>query len=1168
MKNAKKALAKNILREIKQSRGRFLSIFGIVAIGVGFFGGIKAASPDMRMTANIYFDRTNMMDYRIVSTYGFEEADVEALSEIGTVYPSYFVDAFLSRPENGEAHKEVRLLSLNDYGKDNDYNNVTLTAGRFPENADECISNYGDLIGGINVGEKIIITAPNSSEDGIIAAEKEYTVVGTFTSPMYIDKSNIGITTIGSGSLSGIFYVPQENFDSDYYTELYITNADLAALECYSDEYENKADNIELQIETLGESCAERRYNDILEEANAEIADAEQELATAEAEANEKLADGKKELDEALTEIEDGKQKLSDGKQELAEAKITLEDSRKQLDDGKITLENSKAEYYIQISNAQTELDNAKAELDSGFKEYKENLANYNDGEIQYRDGLSQYESGYQQYTEGLAQIEPQKAALEEAKLTLNETAAQLEIMAAAYGTDNPQYIAAKEQYDSGVAEYESGAAQLAEAEATLSSTGEQLAAAKAKLDETRITLDNAKTQLDEGFKQYNEGLRQYNDGVNALETARTDGWNQILEAQQTLSDGEIEYAEGLAEYQQAVLDLEKAEQDLIDGEAEYNNGLAEYEEKKLEAETEIADARAEIDEAKTKIDDLERPVWYVFNRTNNSGYTEYRENSERINNIAAVFPIFFIVVAGLVCLTTMTRMVEEQRTQIGTFKALGYGNGDIIFKYMFYALVATVSGAIFGLVAGFKIFPFVIIYAYGLLYDLPEMYIPFDWSLAAYTVLFCIAAIFVTVYLACKNELSEAPSQLMRPKPPKSGRRVLLERITSIWSKLSFSNKVTIRNIFRYKKRMLMTVIGIAGCTALTLTGFGLKDGISEVVQKQYNEVMLYNGVVVFEEDADSDEILRQCNETAFENIATTALIYQKQFTANANNLNCDANIVVPENADKYTQFMSLQDRISGEKFAIDDSGVIIDEKMSILLGDVKKGDTITVLKSDTEKVNLTISAVTENYAGHYIYMSQQLFSDAFGDPLAYNMIQFHYNDPSSISENDENQLANKLMNIDDVLAVSFSSGTSESFYTMLDTLNMVIIVIIIAAGLLAFIVLYNLTNININERIREISTLKVLGFYDKEVDNYIFRENFLLTILGAGLGLFLGIFLTNFVVRTAEVDLVMFGRDIMPLSFLYAFLITIAFATLVSIFMHRHLIRINMIEALKSVE
>ncbi len=1077
----KKALTKSAFREIRSTFSRFLSIFGIVALGVGFFSGVKAAAPDMRNTVDNYLDSSDLADIRIVSTYGFDDDDVAAICGISgaEVYPTYFSDLIAHYADRPPA--ATRLMSFSDFMRNESANSITLTEGRMPENERECLVSSTKMMGGPKVGDTVYFTENNGDSPDDMLTVSEYTIVGTARSAMYIDKTTRGSTNIGSGSIESIYYIPDSNFCQEYYTEVYLRIPKLAELNCYSDEYKDSTDDLKKTAEQVGERRADERFDSIMRKADEKISDAEKKLSDAEKEYNEKIADGERKLADGEREIAENERKLLDGEAEIKENEQKLND---------------------------------------GEKEYSDGLDKYNDGLTKYNDGLAEYNDGVRQLEEGKAQYEEGKKLVDDGKRRAMEILGVSELTPAIidmYAAISPDMKMLKD----GIAALEDGERQIAEGEKMLSENKAKLDAGKKELDDAEQKLADARAELDDGWKQLNDGKAELEDGRKQLEEAKT----------------------------------------------ELENGRRELEEKKAEGAEKIADARSELADAREKLNDLSKPKWYVFTRRDFPGFAEYGENADRINNIAGVFPVFFIIVAMLVCLTTMSRMVEEQRVAIGTLKALGYGNGSIIFKYMLYALSATVLGCVIGCAVGMYLFPFVIIKAYGMMYDLPVMCISIDFITAIIASAVFTAAIALTVYLTVRSALAEQAAQLMRPKAPKNGKRILLERVTPVWRRFGFSGKVTARNLFRYKRKMLMTVIGISGCTALLLTGLALFDSINDIIAKQFEDIQSYDGILAFDREKHpeaADETARIISDHNGDSIR----VFQKLVTVKANGKSVNAYIAVPSDAARFTEFFDLRSRTTGEKYTLTGDTIYIDEKSSLLLNNIGAGDTMDIEISDTESVTVTLTAPFENYPNHYIYMTEEGYGSIFGKAPEYNVLYFRYEHDKDGEKEAQDQLGKELLAVDGALSVTFNADTMVTFTKMLETLSMVIIVIIASAGMLAFVVMYDLTIINITERIREIATLKVLGFYDIEVDSYVFRENILLAMLGTGAGLILGVFLAQFVITTAEVDIVMFGRNIYPMSFVLAAVITMVFSVMVTLAMHRRLQNVNMIEALKSVE
>ena len=1118
----KNAMLKNAFAEMKKTKSRFLSIFGIIAIGTGFFAGLLQSAPAMKVSSDHYYDRTSLSDIRLVSTYGFDDNDIDALKKglpDVDIYPGYFTDAYVNT-DSGEK-KVARVYSLDKTGENNPYSSLQIVDGRLPEEENECVIDSSKLLAHYKVGDKLTLCGDEDTDiDGTLSV-KEFTIVGKFASPMYISDVERGNTTIGSGSVYMICYIPESCFKTEVYTQVMINSDELKQYNCYSDEYEDARDALEKKIQKIADVREEERFDEIAGDAKKE------------------LDDGQKQLDEAKPQLESGKKTLDESKKQLDEAK-------KELDTNGATLTATKTV----LDDTKKKLDETKAQLESGKKTLDESYIQLVTAKIQLENADSQLKSSKAQLDDANSKILSQQTLINTSRDTLESS----------YKNGN----ITKEVYDASIK----------------------------LLDSSQAELDKQKQQYEDGLKQYNDGLKQYNDGKLQYEI----GYAQYEDGKKQYDDGYSQYTSGLAQYESAKVqyDAGKAQYDAgyaqyISGKAKYDSGKAEYDKNyadyekglkeynegktaletaKTDADKQFADAQKKIDDGREKLEKTSKPEWYLFTRDDNPGYSEYGQNAERIGNIAMVFPLFFVMVAALVCLTTMTRMVEEQRTQIGTLKALGYKNGAIIFKYLLYALTAATAGAVSGMLVGMKIFPAIIITAYGMMYVIPDILLPYDYILMICTTVVAVLLTTVTVYFSCGGILHDCPAALMRPKTPKRGKKILLERIGFIWNRLSFSYKVTMRNIFRYKRRMLMTIVGIAGCTALVLTGFGVYDSVNDIMQKQFGEISNYTGITAYDNTVTDEQTAKI--ETMLERYNCDGnKIYQKQITVYNGKKNTDAYIFGGADNETIAQFVTVKDRHTGEQYKVTDDGVIINEKLASLLGGVQKGDTITLALADTKRVTATVTEICENYAHHYVYITEKLYKELSGEEgLPYNCFFFNSEDGDDMTESDRDELAQELMKIDGVMGVSFKTSVAGTFKSMLNSLLFVIVVLIVSAGALAFIVLYNLTNININERIREIASLKVLGFYDKEVSMYVFRETVILTLIGTVAGMVFGRFLVDFVVKTAEIDMVMFGRTVHPMSFVFSGLITICFAVIVMLFMHRRLMKVNMVEALKSVE
>ena len=784
------------------------------------------------------------------------------------------------------------------------------------------------------------------------------------------------------------------------------------------------------------------------------------------------------------------------------EANEALEDARQQVSDAETELEDGKAQAEAELADARQQLDDAQEEVDSGWQEIE--------------SSREQLESSRQQLVDSQAEVDQGQEELNANIDALNQQIDELN--------------AAKEEYNSLAA---SGATDDVTM-ATLNAMYEEIQKGEAAIAQAQDQIDSAKAELESGQDQINSG------------------WDQITAGEQELADAEAK--------------LEEAEAEIADGWEEYYEGEAEAEAEIADGEQKIADAKEELADAENEINDIEMPEWYIYDRSNLPDYTGYGENADRMRAIGEVFPAIFFLVAALISLTTMTRMVEEQRTQIGTLKALGYERHSIAGKYLGYALLATVSGSVVGILFGEKVFPYIIINAYGIMYQhMNDIVIPYNLEYGLGAAAAALASTLLATVFSCYKELREQAAELMRPPTPKQGQRVMLERVKFIWKRLNFSWKASIRNLVRYKKRLFMTIFGIGGCMALMLVGFGLKDSIFAIVDIQYGEIQLYDGNIILSDDATEEEksnIITTLEKDSKMAGSTEGIL--SQITVGNGEEWHDVYLDVPKNVEEFSEFVVLQDRVTNEKYELDDSGAILTEKMATEL-DVEPGDTVTIRDENRGDLEVEISAVCENYMSHYLYMTPAYYEKVYGEQPDYNSI--FYKTADRITEEAE-RIGEEALTLPGALSVSYTTDLREQVDNMLGALDEVIVVLIISAGMLAFVVLYNLNNINITERQRELATLKVLGFYNGEVAMYVYRENIVLTVLGAVFGIVLGKFLHGFIIVTVEIESVMFGRNIDLSSFIYGFLLTILFSLLVNGTMYFKLKKINMVESLKSVE
>lgn len=1131
----KRALHKDFVMEIRKSMGRFVSIFFIVALGVAFYSGIRASEPSMRISGDAYFDRGQLMDIKVMGTLGMTDDDIQAISKldgIEIVEGAYSKDVLCPV---GDTEKVVHLLSLQEH-----FNQIEVVEGRLPEKAGECLVDE-DFISGkdFKIGDQITFRSGDEEELTDSLTTDTFEIVGIGNSPLYISFGR-GSSLIGNGEVSGFVVTAAESFQMDVYTELYVRVAGLEETIAYTDEYEELSDAAVEAIEAIEEERCLARRQEIVDEAMEEVYEAE-------------------------AEIDEEAQKLEDAKIELSEGKVTADNelakALKKLKDAEVELANAKqqiAEGEQQIEEGKTELQKQQKTLSQGEKEYQAGVTTLEEKENELKAGEAEYQKAYEEnmplITAGKEQLTAGIAQLEEGLAPLNEMKAALEIA----DLETKEYLLMQLQ-QSGIASEEELEAQiigLEEQKSTLEAQLEELVIQEEALIQAGAQIEEGKKQIEAAKEELKAAKQQIDSGKAQIEKA----WKVLLSKEKELkagkaelSSGEQELAEGYQQYEEAAVE---AAEEIADGEAQ----IAEGEEK-------LADARREIAEAKAEIEEIEHPEWYVQDRGDAmSDYDGYGENSDRMGSLGKVFPVLFFMVAALISLTTMTRMVEEQRTQIGTLKALGYGKFDIAKKYIYYALIATVCGSIFGFLVGEKIIPFVIIFAYKIMYKhLPDILLPYHIGYGLQAMLISVCCTLAATIFSCFKELAAQPAQLMRPPAPKKGKRVFLERIGWIWRRLSFTWKSSIRNMIRYKKRFFMTVLGIGGCMALMVVGFGLKDCIYEIVTLQYKEIQFQDASVYLDSKANEEakqEIMAYLEGQAA--VAEYEQLQMQRMDVTSENGKESVYIVVPEDETSIENLYCFRSRTSDEVYHLTEEEVILTEKVATLL-EVEVGDTITIHDEEKGKRDLVVEAICENYMGYYLYISNDVYEEAYDAPAKYNSILY------TVEEGKEDSIeaiGEALLKMDHVLNVSYTNSMESRLDDMLGSLNLVIIVLIVSAGMLAFVVLYNLNNINITERRRELATLKVLGFYDGEVASYVFRENIMLTFISSIVGVLLGNYLHRFVILTVEVENVMFGREIHLESYLFSFLLTLVFSLFINGMMYFKLKKIDMVESLKSVE
>lgn len=1073
---------KDIFREIKISLGRFLSILCIVAIGVAFFAGIKASAPDMKNSADTYFDKYNIQDIQVYSTIGLTKKDVAAIKKIKgvkSVQPSFSMDT-LSQIDSTQM-----VIKVISYGIDQKMNKIRVVEGRMPERENECLveasSATNKLYGTFHIGDTIKLQSGTDEALSKSLKHTKYKIVGTCYNPNYLSYEK-GSSNIGSGTVNSFIYIQNTNVLKNYYTEVDVCVKGAKDLDCYSDEYFDVVDPVLKKIKKISNKQIDAR-----------IQSYQSELDEKKQEVNDKFKD-------AENQFNDAQNKIDSGLSEIQSNELKLQNSKDQINQGW-------NEYYanLQLLDNIPTLQNAIAQIEESEKKLPELLSQ----KEQIENGLQQINAEGDLNTKrtliqnaidfidiALKKLEnyPDSSDAETIRIKLNEKKELLQGQLSLID----QAIAKKAELEAILPQIQSGIEKI-----------QAGVAKKAELQSQLNQLLNAKNELNNAYVSLINGQAQYEDGVSKIEDAKNE--------------------------------LNKSIEQLTLSKAEFNI-------QKHDALRELSDAQLEIDKMEGK--------WIVLDRNSHYSYRDYGACADRMDGIAKVFPVFFFLVAALVCMTTMTRMVDEQRNEMGTLKALGYSKLQIASKYIIYALIASILGSILGCSLGMYLFPTVIFNAWNTLYNIDQIKFLFQPGLILLASGSVTGITLLATLYSIYSELIEMPSQLMRPKAAKAGKKILLERISFIWKRLSFLQKVTARNIFRYKKRFFMTIIGIAGCSALLVAGFGINDSISDIVNQQYNVIYHYDATV----SAKTSEITSQ-----IKSLKGVKDVYEEDHlavTTKIENKDISTTVHIISNDKKFKDFCTL---FNGNKeFDLDDSSVLISQKMATKLNK-KAGDTIKIKDANNKVIKAKIKGVFTNYVGHHIYASESLYKSW---NTSAKTTHIYLIKSKKTTKKFERNLGNKIMNIDGVQSVTFYSSLQKNFKDMIKSISYIVVVLVISAACLAFVVLYNLSNVNISERKREIATIKVLGFTRKEVDAYINRETILLTILGSLIGLGIGIGLHHLIMNLAEMDDIMFGRTINSISYVISFVMTIGFSAIINLFMHKKLNNIQMVESLKAVE
>ncbi len=1173
--NINKVLITDALRTVEKTQSRFISIIAIVALGISFFAGMNATAPDMLETAQQYVLDTNAADIRIISTAGLTDDDVAVIGSIGGVESAVgekFVDGVVKvngAPVNDTDGSEMtiralpldlnKLANVSAGGTDVSFmNRPQLVEGNWPTSANQCLVDSSALSTPeeFKIGATLTIEGENKDMTQSLQ-NQQFTIVGIIRTPLYMSYER-GNTTIGTGKLGTFVYIPSDNFLDEHYSAMYIKLQGSDSYDPYSEEYDDFVGQYVSYIDSISSEMLQNRITTLKLDYTAKVAESEIEYAKAKADIELQLAAAEEQMKEILDMAENGQQKLLEYKQQYNDAATEAANA---IDSGK--LEHSTQ--YAQWEAKRNEYNQTMQTL----KQYENAEQEYNNATTEYNVAKLQVDSmaGTVDYLSDL--VATTRSALDNFNNT-QDSGVQGMIdrlqQSGLVGEEVDQIINTISSMTA-VGTAEEMAAYM---EPQLQSMEVKLASAKQDLANAQTTLAQKKVELDQAGQMVQQ-LKQVEAQMESAKAQLDEAEKQLTDAGYDIQFGELEVLSKLSDMKNQITAYETAYAMAKDKAATIE---AEFEAGKKEAEAQLESARLQLEDAKQFLLNLDDAKWMVSDRDEALlGFGDYGQTAKRTAALSKIFPWFFFLVAALVCLNTMTRMVEEDRTRLGTFKALGLTDIEIISKYLIYAFLASVIGSVAGSFLGFAFFPSAITMAYSILFDVPSIIISYRLGYALPGIAIAISSTVFATYYTCYKSLAVVPATLMKSKAPKGGKKVFLENIPAIWEKLSFTWKVTMRNVFRNAKRFVMATMGVAGCTAMLVTAFGLNDSINATLDNQFNiadPVWKYDMQVVLNGSFDTTTEKCEAYDVVSSNslVGTATLSYMKVFDTTSADADeaMETYLLVPEDASALGNYINLHERGEDTPHMLSDNGAIITEKLSKKLN-VKQGGYITLKVDDKNSVQIPVAAVTENYAFHYIYLSKNLYTSIFGANPRYNYITANLA-VDNISDEQKVALAKELMNEYEISAVAYTDQIKNSFVNIMDAMSYIVIILIVCAGLLAFIVLYNLSIINITERIKEIATLKVLGFDDGEVSAYIFRENVILTIIGTIEGLIVGVLLHKWVIVLAEVDIIMFGREINFPSYVYAIVLAFAFSLFVNVVLHKKLQKVDMVESLKSIE
>ena len=1190
----KKALNKDICKSFSNSKGRFISIACLIALGSFALVGLQVTGPDMRKTSSDYLQKYNAADLTVIGSMGIDSDNVSVINSlqgVSEIEYGYLKDVVLEGTS-----ESYRIFSLG-----NNVSEYELISGRMPEKANEIACSDASK-GDYKLGDTIIFEEKEDLSGNAVLKNNTFTIVGFINSSEIISSVNQGQSTAGSGELNSYGVVTEDAFDCDYFMTVRMTFQDTKGLDPYSDEYTNMIQEHKSQLEAILVNQPEKRlesvkseYQDKIDEgrqkisdvenelvdakmklndANSQIQEAEQKILESRNELNSKVSDAQKKIEENQKKIDDSEKQLADGKAQLSEAKNQLDvaqrqisESEKQITDAKQTLATKQTEYETQKSvfiKNQTEYQENTDALAVARQEADSNRAQLESAKAQYENGIAELESGISQLEKILQnpQLSSEENALYTAQLEatqekLQETQSNYnEFISGQYEPAITKLNAVQQELDQKSGELSVAKEQLDDAEIKLNDAQVQLTVSQEQISQAETQLNNAKAQFFAKQNEYNTKSTELQNGETQLANGKSELENAKNELESQQADGEAKISE--------------AEETLAEKKREYQKKLSEYNEKKPDADTEIADNTAKLDDEQKKIDKLSLPTFSVYSRREipgAEGYKTYSSVSDIVDALADVFPIFMYFVAALVTLTTMARFVDEERINSGTLKALGYQEHDIIKKFTLYGLISGLIGATVGIAAGLYLLPRIANNAYAHGFTVPKIETPFHLKWTIIAIVLALLSTVLPAVIVAKKELQEKPSALLQPKLPVNGSKIMLERITPIWSRMSFTHKVTARNIFRYKKRMFMTIFGVCGSVTILFAGLSVQHSISGINDRQFGDIIKYDIIIAENKNLDEDEQKEIDDKLSDgEIIKSHTSIYYEEYsvTAGKSKDNQAIKMICPEKVDDFSDYIFLDNRRTKKQLSLSDDGVIISERLANLLN-VSVGDNITLKDSSGKSMNMKIADITEMYTGHFVFTSPEYYEKFSSQKFSTNAYLIKLCDSSS---DNANKIASEFMKLDGIAGIAQNTTMINQINIIVKSLNKIMWVLIIVAVLLGVVILYNLTNINVSERIRELSTIKVLGFFDKEVTLYIYRETIILTLIGILTGFLTGNWLYKYIITVVPPDEVMFNPALSLRAFAVPFVLISLITLILGFVINRRLKNVNMLDALKSVE